>query len=188
MTLEEIYWIGQTVAAVAVVVSLFYLALQTRQVARGQRSAMHLARSQEITAHLLRLSQPDMAAVLAKAARGERLDPAEFIQFASIISPMFDGIEEQHRQFKEGLVDASRWNATKENVRFLLRAPEMRAMWRMLGTRTGKDFASVVDDAVVQARREPHLQLSDVWHTLAAEERALQPPDFITAKQDKRAV
>ena len=38
MTLEEIYFVSQTIASVAVIASLVYLALQTRQAARSARA------------------------------------------------------------------------------------------------------------------------------------------------------
>lgn len=187
MTLEEIYWIGQTIAAVAVVVSLFYLALQTRQVARGQRSAMHQARSHAIADDMLHLSQADMAAVLAKASRGDALSEEEFTQFSAFMMAVFHNIEEQHRQYREGLLDETRWRATLDNMRLNLRSPAFRAMWRLLSKRTGKEFAAVIDEVIAGARRETQLTLSDMWRTFDAEERRLQPLDFVTAKPDVRA-
>ena len=41
MTLEEINYIGQSIASGAVIASLIYLAIQTRQAARISRAAMH---------------------------------------------------------------------------------------------------------------------------------------------------
>lgn len=183
MTLEELYWIGQTVAAVAVVASLFYLAMQTRQMAHAQRNTMHLARAQEITTHMMRQSERDLASIFVKADHGERLDDVEFRQMMSFVFPIVDGIEEQHRQYKEGSVDEARWNATRLNMKLFFRSAENRALWRMLSFRAGKDFAALMNGMVEQARREPPLVLSDIWHAFRTEERSLQPPDFITAKR-----
>ncbi len=92
MTFEQLNILSQMIASLAVVVSLIYLAIQTRQVARGQKAMMHHARTEEITAHLMRASERDLSSAFVKAAKGERLDDIEFQQLLTFVFPIFDGI------------------------------------------------------------------------------------------------
>ena len=46
MSLEEFYYVSQIIASTAVLASLIYLALQTRQTSRNQRAQMNQARSE----------------------------------------------------------------------------------------------------------------------------------------------
>lgn len=45
MSIEEIYYVSQIISSIAVLVSLIYLALQTRQTSRNQKAQMHESRS-----------------------------------------------------------------------------------------------------------------------------------------------
>ena len=45
MTLEEIYYISQIVAVIAIFCSLIFVGLQMRQSARNQRAVMHANRN-----------------------------------------------------------------------------------------------------------------------------------------------
>lgn len=66
MTLEEIYFISQTVASVAVIASLVYLALQTRQAARNAKAAMHENRAETVLRHIDKKSEADIETVSSK--------------------------------------------------------------------------------------------------------------------------
>lgn len=52
MTLEAIYFISQTIASVAVIASLVYLALQTLQAAQSSWAAMHESRAATVLHHI----------------------------------------------------------------------------------------------------------------------------------------
>ena len=52
MTLEEINYISQTIAAGAGIASLIYLAIQTRQAARSARAAVHENPASAVPRHI----------------------------------------------------------------------------------------------------------------------------------------
>ena len=66
MTLEEIYYISQVVASVAVIASLVYLALQTRHAARSTRAAMHENRAATVLRHVDKVTEPDFQPIWVK--------------------------------------------------------------------------------------------------------------------------
>ena len=66
MTLEEIYFISQTIAAVAVIASLVYLALQTRQAAKNSRAAMHESRAATELHHIDTMTDREFHPIWAK--------------------------------------------------------------------------------------------------------------------------
>ena len=66
MTLEEIYFISQSIAAVAVIAFLVYLALQTRQAAKNSRAAMHESRAATELHHIDTMTDREFHPIWAK--------------------------------------------------------------------------------------------------------------------------
>ena len=65
MSLENLYYASQIVASFAVIASLIYLALQTRQTARNQRTLMHESRVQMISRDFERMMDPALTRLFA---------------------------------------------------------------------------------------------------------------------------
>ena len=63
MSLEHIFYVSQSIAAVAVIASLLYLSQQVRQSERVQRATMQQARADRITQATLALADPKLACV-----------------------------------------------------------------------------------------------------------------------------
>jgi hypothetical protein len=63
LTLEEVFYLSQSIASVAVVGSLIYLGLQVRAADRGQRSIMQQGRADRVSKAALTIATPEMAAV-----------------------------------------------------------------------------------------------------------------------------
>jgi hypothetical protein len=80
MSLEHLYYLSQTIAAAAVMASLIYLALQTRQAARNQRAQIHDSRALWLVEVIQKSIDPALHDVLAA---GGRADPSKRKRSAS---------------------------------------------------------------------------------------------------------
>ncbi|HEX9139800.1 MAG TPA: hypothetical protein VF848_08420, partial [Steroidobacteraceae bacterium] len=81
MTLEEIFYASQSIAAVAVVASILYLAQQVRQADRVQRGIMQQGRADRVAQSSLMIASPQLASVMQKGmAADPDLTPGEFAQ------------------------------------------------------------------------------------------------------------
>jgi hypothetical protein len=81
MSLEQIFYLSQSVASVAVIGTLIYLGLQVRAAERSQRAIMQQGRADRAAHGALDLSDPDMARIFQKGAAGDaRLTRKEFTQ------------------------------------------------------------------------------------------------------------
>ena len=66
MTLEHVYFLSQIIAAVAVVVSISYLARQVAQSEQVQRAFMQQGRADRVSSTALALAQPELARIWHK--------------------------------------------------------------------------------------------------------------------------
>ena len=70
MSLEEFYYVSQIFASIGVLASVIYLALQTRQTARNQKTALHQERVIQMANDLQRSIEPAIASVIKEGMRG----------------------------------------------------------------------------------------------------------------------
>lgn len=75
MSLEQIFYMSQSVAAVAVVASIVYLALQVRQSERIQRAMVQQGRADRASHRAMIMASPDLAEVVKEEWRETRSLP-----------------------------------------------------------------------------------------------------------------
>lgn len=190
--LETINTISQTIAATAVVVSLIYLAIQTRQTAQSQRAMMQANRAAAIGNMLMTAGDPAFSATfVAGCAASPNMDITAARQFAAYSRAQINSLHERFLESREGLMDEQRWRMTRMGLAGFLSAPGHRAtfkLWRNVGT---PEFVALCDSIIDDLKRSPTpqeatvAQLSDfgtVWLEAAAAERAaMQTPMAVTA-------
>jgi 2-oxo-4-hydroxy-4-carboxy--5-ureidoimidazoline (OHCU) decarboxylase len=71
MTLEQTFFLSQTIAAAAVVISIIYLARQVNQAERVQRAIMQQGRADRSSKASLTTAHPELARIWQKKG-GER--------------------------------------------------------------------------------------------------------------------
>lgn len=141
VTLEDINYIAQTIAAFAVVGSLIYLAIQTRQAneqARLNTRALKASAGFAAThswAELLEasLSWPsDRFAVVMAANAGKGWDdfsePDRFF-LAILYRALFQKLEGQYFLFKYGSLDAALWEKRRDWAAGLIKLPFFSRWW-----------------------------------------------------------
>jgi len=71
MSLEHIFYVSQSIAAVAVIASLLYLAQQVRQAERVQRATMQQGRADRTSQAALAVASSELVRVLQKGMAGD---------------------------------------------------------------------------------------------------------------------
>jgi hypothetical protein len=131
MSLEDLGNIGEFVAAVAVVVSLIYLAVQIRQNTKTMRTSTY----QAVLDYSSRFNELVLANPhIERIWRVGRLDPAQLTederpQFRLLVAQLFNIFETMLLQYQRGTLDQEYWDARLTGFRHLLSQPGFRTYW-----------------------------------------------------------
>ena len=119
MTLEQVFYLSQSIASVAVVGSLIYLGLQLRSAERNQRAIMQQGRADRASNGALAIASPELARVFQKGTAGDpTLTREEFTQWMMMCRAMFLSGEDSFLQHKAGQLDRSAFDSYVPGVRF----------------------------------------------------------------------
>jgi hypothetical protein len=129
---EAISAIGQIVGALAVVISLIYLAREVGSNAHATRRATMrstldaLVRfAQQITGH------PDLAELRSRGFRDyESLEGTDLARFNSYMHALFRTVEDAYYEHLEGHFDPRRWRGLEAVLREINTCPGVQAWWR----------------------------------------------------------
>jgi hypothetical protein len=178
MTLEDIYFISQIIAAVAIVASLIFVGLQIRQSDRIQRAVMHQARADRIIGVFRNAAEPHMLAASAKATLSpETMSVEEILSLRAGIMALVLNLEDQLWQHKQGLLDEQSVQRTKHAGARMMASPAMRAMWQMMRPGLFKDQVETFEREIINT--VPMTTDSDVrklWLEALAAVKSAPPP------------
>ena len=148
MTIQDFGSIGELVAAIATVATLFYLAMQIRQGTRATRAASNQARATALTSPFF--ASPELATVLAKITAVDglarvpqalvdryHLTPEEAILWERHLGLVWMGLEADY-----SLSGKSR--ELKSSIRKLLAFPDNQVHWEN-STFFGAEFREYVE-------------------------------------------
>lgn len=173
MTLEETYYISQVVASVAVIASLVYLALQTRQAARSTRAAMHENRAATVLRHIDKVTEADFHPIWLKGlSASPDMTDAEIGKFSLQAAGWVVMWEERFRERKEGMLDENRWASSEATISRMMRSPGFRAVVTSLRARLDPDFGALMDKHANLGRAAPAVSAAAAWREAAAKELA----------------
>ncbi|GAC1452991.1 MAG: hypothetical protein PVSMB6_06420 [Steroidobacteraceae bacterium] len=158
MPLEQIFYLTQSVAAMAVLASLVFVGLEIRQNSREARAQteQHIASSwfemgKMIADHPaafgagLRSSDP----VFADLKEEDRL------VFVSILFVLFKHYENIFRQVQTGHIDADTWAAWSVHVRIYFHQPGVRTWWAMRGAAFAPSFRTFLESSAASGLPSP---------------------------------
>ena len=177
MTLEDIYFVSQIIAALAIVASLIFVGLQLRQSDRVQRAAMHQARADRIIGIFQNQAEPHMLSAFAKASRApETMSVEEIMSFRSVIMALVLNLEDQLWQQKQGLLDTVTVQRTKHAGARMMAMPAMRATWLLMRPGLFPEQVETFEREMVHTvSMVPDGDLQQVWLKLLAEVKAATP-------------
>jgi hypothetical protein len=154
MSLEDLGNIGEFVAAVGVVLSLIYLAVQIRQntsqLIEGNRAQRLAAQRDTVAAfsryrHLVVLN-PDVSRLLQKGALDlESLTEEERIRFDLLAYEQLFASETLFTHVEESLLPVERWDGVSQYLVASLSQPGLRQHWELNKYLCSSRFAAAVD-------------------------------------------
>ena len=173
MSLEQVYYVSQVVAAAAIIGSLIYLAVQTQQTSKNQRAMMHWNRMESARDATRRIADPTFAPIWrAGMAADPQMDSTACHAFAWFERGTLISYQEQFLEHRDGMIDDRRWKATWNGLNSRLDFPGFRAVYKLARVNLNPEFVAMVDALLVEAGKTPPPDWGTAWQKLAAEELA----------------
>lgn len=167
MSLENIFYVLQSIAAVAVIASLLYLAQQVRQAERVQRATMQQGRADRTSRAALTLANPQLAHVLVRGMAGDpNLTREEFTQWMQLCRAMFLSGEDSFLQHQSGMLSDAAFNSYVAGVRFYFSMPGLRAAWTLSEKQFGNDFRAFGNEMLAQTPLSQGADAYSQWQNL----------------------
>lgn len=171
MSLEHIFYLSQSIAAVAVIASLLYLAQQVRQAERVQRATMQQGRADRTSQASLATANPELARVFQKGVAGDaELTREEFTQWMLICRALFLSGEDSFLQHEAGMLSDAAFNSYVASVKFYLSMPGMRAAWKLSEGQFGSDFRAFGNAMLAQTECSQDADAYFQWRKLLESE------------------
>lgn len=161
MDWDAISAVSGMLAAVGVVLSVVYLAVQVRRNTLATYSQTHylttnaLAETAATIASSSELSRVYRLGLLAP----DQLNEDEFFQFAAIGTSQFRTFENLFFQHRSGLVDEDFWVAHRENILWFFHCPGMQRWWKDKRLAYSKGFRDFLENSTVDDLSSPETRL-----------------------------
>jgi hypothetical protein len=156
MNLNDLANIGQVIGAVAVVVSLFYVAHQIRQNTNAVRSATaqavheHFANWYQLVA-----ADSELSKIVATGLRDYgSLSEEERVRFIATFMSFLSYSQNAFLKWREKLLAPPLWMGWELVIMNLVCAPGGKAFWKDRGYMFGEEFRHYVEDDLM--KRTPH--------------------------------
>jgi hypothetical protein len=173
MSLEQVFYLSQSIASIAVVGSLIYLGLQVRGAERSQRAMMQQGRADRSSNASLTVANSELARVWQKGTDGDpSLTRDELTQWLLLCRSAFLSGEDSFLQYKAGALDQYAFDSYCAGVRSYMGRPGFRAAWSLLGSQFGKEFRAFVDMQVSATSPESVVDIHAEWQKLVLAEKA----------------
>ena len=154
MSLEDLGNVGELVAAIGVIISLLYLAVQIKGDARAKRAAMTHAQSQANAGFASILATgPEVAELYFRGIHDyASLRGAELVQFAALMTHMFRLYEDQFLQWTEGDLDPQVWHGLDAAIDDFCSLPGLQAWWKTRSHWFAEQFQALIEKKISQQR------------------------------------
>jgi len=156
MSLNDLANIGQVIGAIAVVISLIYVAMQIRQ----NTNAVRAATAQSVHEHFanwyqLVASDSTTAQVVVQGLKDyNALSETDKARFISAFMAFLSYSQNAFIKWKQGLLEPSLWMAWEQIIINLTGAPGGKAFWKDRAYLFGEEFRRYVEDDLI--KRAPH--------------------------------
>ena len=150
MTIEQLGSIGEFVGSLAVLITLGYLSIQTRQMNKANRQRSHadiLTRRNEVLR--AQYEHPELLKVLSKGSSGEPMDAMEAQCFTVWMTTLMSHLQDTYVQFKAGLLDRNVWEAEQRIGATLFTQPGFLNWWEHGQQFLTPEFVSVMENSPV---------------------------------------
>jgi hypothetical protein len=173
MALSDLASIGSFVSAVAVVISLVYLASQVRQSRTHQQAAIRSERATRLAMTNTAALDPLIADAIMKGLRGaDDTTATQYAQFTHFCRASFYNAEDTFFQHKHGLISDEAFASFIASLKgWAMRAPGMRAGWKQFRSLFVSEFAEWMDRTLAEVETAPPIDTFAQWRTLVDAEQ-----------------
>jgi len=158
MTLEQIYFLAEIIAAFAIVVSLIYLAIQIKQSRiQAKKDAIDVITIRRSSILGVLSENSELSIIIPKGlASSTKLSENEYFRYHSYLYTLFIAIEMAFIKWIKKDLDKEVWKAWDEVIRWWLRFPSVQSWWsrNIIGGFTD-DFDSYVDGIILDLNENP---------------------------------
>jgi hypothetical protein len=166
MSLEDLGNIGEFVAAVAVVVSLIYLAVQIRQNTGSLRTSAyeHVATgAADLNARISESAELTKLVTLG-GLDPDRLSPEERVRFMFLMFAIFGNLEFIFQQWQRGLIEPDAWDRWSQTIRYYTWQPGVRSWWAIKPAPFSESFTRYVEsECLGQPPNAEEMQATLAW-------------------------
>ena len=147
MTLETIYYIGQTVAVIAILISLIFVGIQMRDSNRLARAQMHQEISDSFTNLVMTLPREHDRFYEAwfSPEAYKKLDRSESETMNGTMLALWKHFENVYYQHKNGFVDGEYFQSTSRFVSIFIWREGVRFWWEGRKAVFAPEFVSFVE-------------------------------------------
>ena len=157
MGLEQLSFISEIVAAIAVIASLIYVGRQVRENTTATKSAAAQAMAGAVNGYVgLINSSTNLADILHRGATGmNKLQGGEVIQFGAFLDQMFINCEAVYYQWRDGVLDERLWDTYRHVIVDMMSQEGSREWWANRRHWFGTEFADSVEELCSEVPAKP---------------------------------
>ena len=147
MSLEDLGNIGELVAAVGVIASLIYLALQIRQNTKAVRRSSHQSAVEGFTnVNSILLQDSEATQIVTTGLQHpEELDANELTRFERWVGSLLAHMENLFFQHRDGIIEIERWEAYEAVLREFAVTRGYSVYWKRCRHRYSSSFQEFVE-------------------------------------------
>ncbi|MBT87174.1 MAG: hypothetical protein CMD55_00700 [Gammaproteobacteria bacterium] len=149
---ETLILILQTLGPFTVLVTVYFLVTELREQNRVARANAR----QNIADSHQKLALAGMKTILVQAKlklrNNETLNKEENAQYLTYFSLMLRARENQHYQFKIGMLDEGEWESMLISFKTLFKEPKHLEIWDFIKITFSDDFVALVDEQINQTK------------------------------------
>lgn len=146
--------VGEVLAAVGVIISLLYLAVQIRGDARAKRAATIHEQSEGFRDVLLSIADNPSLADLFRRGLSDfaSLNDVELPRFSSVLVLTCRVWEDQFFQWTEGHYDLRVWRGIDASISDLCAMPGVQAWWKTRSHWYSRQFQSLIEQKIAEGK------------------------------------
>ena len=147
LTLEHIYFIGQTMAAIAVIISLIYVGREVRENTKATQvsAAQAFVNAYNTFTSALYHSEEMADIYLRGSIDFQSLSNLERVRFSALSGQLFRLIQAAHIQWQKGALDDDIWSGFIVTLGDTMQAPGVKEWWELRKRWYGHEFQALVN-------------------------------------------
>jgi hypothetical protein len=156
MSLEQIFYVSQSIAGFAIVISLVFVGWEMRV---SNRESRHRTMEETLTDYrevrFQMMANNDIADIWLRGLHEFRaLTPVEKVRFLLLTHAFFENQQSVYLHFREGLTTREMWEPVESMLGALLGYPGLQKAWEVRNNYFHKSFRALMDDKVADAQRK----------------------------------